>query len=249
MSQLVGGDYDEQEEAMAPDELMQAPAGLAELDVSLAGAESVAMKQLARKRKAVGGEAAAAGEGAEEDVEAGDAAEAEDGEADERDADPELWFLCDGCQRAIPGGKRYFECSVCEDYTLCMKCFRVRRHPHKFVRKKIPEHCVPPEELKGQEPNREETKDALDEYFQLDYEDIIGGDLPTRFKYRAVEKKDYGLKGHEILTKPDEELNRIIPLKKLRTYRDEGPPEQWQKTQKFQRRERPDAKEQRCYPE
>merc|ERR1712203_611471 len=49
---------------------------------------------------------------------------------------------------------------------------------------------------------------------------IIGGDLPTRFKYRKVESNDYGLTAADILGKSDQELNRIMPLKKLRTYRD-----------------------------
>merc|ERR1711972_886513 len=72
-----------------------------------------------------------------------------------------------------------------------------------------------------QDSKQEEgKKDALDEYFQLDYEDIIGGDLPTRFKYRKVESNDYGLTAADILNKSDQELNRIMPLKKLRTYRD-----------------------------
>merc|ERR1712151_769710 len=53
-----------------------------------------------------------------------------------------------------------------------------------------------------------------------DYEDIIGGDLPTRFKYRTVQQNRYGLSVDDILKKSDQELNRIMPLKKLRTYRD-----------------------------
>ena len=123
---------------------------------------------------------------------------------------PDLWFLCDGCQQPIPGGKRRFaarymdtkgrmaallvgtrnslvaakgliptltgsnwhkDCKVCENFTckpqrlwetavlksdrqpvqvcicrLCTKCFRIRRHPHAFVRKRVPDSCMPPED-------------------------------------------------------------------------------------------------------
>ena len=62
---------------------------------------------------------------------------------------------------------------------------------------------------------------SLDEYFQLDYEDIIGGDLPTRFKYRKVEPNDYGIPAHVILSKTGKELNQMVSLKKLRPYRED----------------------------
>eukprot|EP00971_Amphidinium_carterae_P148741 2949152-Amphidinium_carterae.1 len=59
------------------------------------------------------------------------------------------WWLCDQCQRGIPAGKKRFDCAVCENYTLCIYCFRVRHHPHKFVRRRVPDHCEPPADLKG----------------------------------------------------------------------------------------------------
>mmetsp|Transcript_3649 Transcript_3649/g.9812 ORF Transcript_3649/g.9812 Transcript_3649/m.9812 type:complete len:222 (-) Transcript_3649:25-690(-) len=135
--------------------------------------------------------------------------------------------MCDECHKPIPGGKKRFDCAQCKDYTLCSKCFRVRNHPHKFVRSKIPEKNMPPENWKGVEAAEANPVEAeLEDYFQLDYEDIIGGDLPTRFKYRKVEAKDFGMSAKDILNKTDRELNIIMPLKKItRTYRDAAPGE------------------------
>lgn len=57
----------------------------------------------------------------------------------------------------------------------------------------------------------------LDELYQLDYEDIVAG-IPCRFKYKQVEKEDYGLTVDEILMADDTELNKLVSLKKLSAY-------------------------------
>lgn len=72
----------------------------------------------------------------------------------------------------------------------------------------------------------EEFEKYLDEYHQLDYEDIIGG-MPVRFKYTKVTPCDYGLTAQQILEMDDKELNKIVPLKKLAPYRDDNFEKKW----------------------
>lgn len=60
----------------------------------------------------------------------------------------------------------------------------------------------------------------LEEYYKLDYEDVIG-DLPTRFRYRQVKANTYGLDVQDILEADDKELNQHVSIKKLAPYRAE----------------------------
>ena len=53
----------------------------------------------------------------------------------------------------------------------------------------------------------------MDEYYALDYEDLIGGDLPTRFRYRPVQPAGFGITDGELLNEDERSLAKRVPLR------------------------------------
>ncbi|KAJ2822280.1 Ribosome biogenesis protein Kri1 [Coemansia erecta] len=61
----------------------------------------------------------------------------------------------------------------------------------------------------------------MDKYYQLDFEDVIGDDIATRFKYAKVKPVNFGLTPAEILLADETMLGDFVSIKKMAAYRPE----------------------------
>lgn len=58
----------------------------------------------------------------------------------------DMWFCCDVCLEPIPELQFRFDCTKCDNYSMCMKCFKANTtHTHKFKKQKVPAGQGPPE--------------------------------------------------------------------------------------------------------
>ena len=85
------------------------------------------------------------------------------------------------------------------------------------------------------DPQQTTFEDYFDEYYKLDFEDVID-DIPIRFKYREVIPNDFGLSVGEILTAENKELNEWCSIKKTMQYI--GDDEERKQQQKFKKKAR-----------
>ncbi|VDM09877.1 unnamed protein product [Wuchereria bancrofti] len=71
-------------------------------------------------------------------------------------------------------------------------------------------------------PEEKSFEEYFNEYYALEYEDIIADGLITKFKYRSVPANDFGITIDELLNADDRQLNAWASLKKATAYRSEA---------------------------
>ena len=58
-------------------------------------------------------------------------------EYEENEDDENEWWYCDDCKKVIKPGKIKYDCTTCDDFTLCRDCFKTANHVHKMKKNKV----------------------------------------------------------------------------------------------------------------
>mmetsp|Transcript_29165 Transcript_29165/g.25798 ORF Transcript_29165/g.25798 Transcript_29165/m.25798 type:complete len:221 (-) Transcript_29165:32-694(-) len=126
-------------------------------------------------------------------------------------------MLCSTCKISLlDKSRRVFNCQTCECY-LCKDCKTTHDSDHDIIKEKS--RKVKEEQEDTTNHKSEYLDGMLEDYYNLGFEDIIGKEIYTRFKYAKVRDSDFGLSNEDILLLNDNELNKLVSLKKYKPYR------------------------------
>lgn len=124
----------------------------------------------------------------------------------------------------------YYKSKITEDYYLCETClhFSKKKKNKKDFEKIVPQTVNVSKVMADENYHKlteltdnPELAELIDDYYKIDFEDVIAGGLKTRFKYVDVEKNDFNLDDDDMLFADDRLLNRYLSVKKLAPYKGE----------------------------
>ena len=129
---------------------------------------------------------------------------------------------CSRCQKIIVEN-RYYICNEdsCKNIKFCMSCRGLGKniHPHKLFKYIIKED-EENEDEDNKKTKKEKLQELIDEKANYNIDDVIDGELGTKFHYTKVSKEDSGLTDDMLLLLDDKLLNKYLPLKKISAYND-----------------------------
>lgn len=144
----------------------------------------------------------------------------------------EKLIICNGCESKMDDTFLYYHHKKMEDYYLCEDCFTFHTTSDKEDMKIKDFNVIKPTRLnvkkaveKGQfyklKGKDSELDELIDDYANVDFEDVIAGGIKTRFRYTDVNNEAFLLTDDEILYCDDKLLNKYLSLKKLAPYKDQ----------------------------
>ena len=126
---------------------------------------------------------------------------------------------CSKCKKEIIENY-YFICNECKNLKFCKNCRSIGKsiHEHKL-------HKFNNENNENNENDDEKNLNAkekllnkIDKNANYEIDNIIDGEIPTKFHYKKVEKENFGLSDEMLILLDDKILNKYLPIKKLATY-------------------------------
>ena len=148
---------------------------------------------------------------------------------------------CSRCNKIIVENK-YYICNevTCKNLKFCKDCRGQGKsiHEHKLIKYIIPnEENNGESDLNNKKTKREKLEELIDQKANYNIDDIIDGQLGTKFHYTKVPKENSGLTDDMLLLLDDKILNKYLPLKKITAYSDYTLPE-YKKKQMLNRLEK-----------
>ncbi|EGR27880.1 zz domain protein [Ichthyophthirius multifiliis] len=136
--------------------------------------------------------------------------------------------VCNQCFIKLDDYCSYYQLQSNNEIIICDECFDKVQIYQKKLYEYVEAKKVNLEELAQNNPaklkkyvNDEEIQKLVDQYYSVDFEDVITGGIKTRFKYLDVRPESYGLSDEQLLFADNHILNKYVSIKKLAPYRDD----------------------------